>query len=105
MGTTLTKLEKGLACGSFCILAAAIVLRGILGPADLGVWIVLAVTAVMIWLLFFACAFFPADWRMTEKQRQKIRDPERHQRRYRLAMIGFDAVAGVLFALLILLIG
>jgi hypothetical protein len=57
-----------------------------------------------MWLIFFVCSFFPADWRMTEKQKNKINNPMEYPNRYRRIMIVLDVAFAVLFAILIMVI-
>jgi len=73
--------------------------------ADVGVLVILSFTGILVWLIFFVCAFFPADWRMTEKQKRKIKNPTEYQNKYRKIIIGLDIVVAILFSTLILFLG
>lgn len=101
----MTKNEKILAVLSFVLLIAAIAVRSILGTADAGVLVILAFTGILVWLIFLVCAFFPADWRMTAKQKSKIDNMEVYQNKYRKIMIGLDVLISILFAILIVVLG
>ncbi len=100
----MTKTEKIVASLSFALLMIAIVLGGINGTADMGNLVILSFTGILMWLIFFVCAFFPADWRMTEKQKNKIDDLTEYQNKYRKIMIGIDVIIAIVFAILVLVL-
>lgn len=101
----MTKAEKTLASLSIALIAIAIAVRCIMGTADVGILVMLSFTGILVWLIFFVCAFFPADWRMTAKQKNKIENPTEYQNKYRKFMIGLDVVMAILFAWLIIVLG
>lgn len=101
----MTGTEKLLAGLSFALLLIAIVAKCFIGTADMGVFVMLAFTGILVWLIFFVCAFFPADWRMTEKQKRKVENLTEYQNKYRKVMIGLDFVVSVLLSILILCLG
>lgn len=101
----MTGAEKLLAGLSFALLVVAIVAKCFMGTADVGVFVMLAFMGILVWLISFVCAFFPADWRMTEKQKSKVENLTEYQNRYRKIMIGLDFVVSVLLSILILCLG
>lgn len=104
MSGKMTKSEKIFEMIAILLLAGSIGVKSALGAKDAGILVALSFVGILIWMIFFACAFFPADWRMTEKQKNKIRDLTEYQNRYRRMMIALDIVFAVLFAILIMVI-
>lgn len=47
---------------------------------------------------------FPADWRMTDAQRKKIKDMDAYQTKYRRILVGVNLVVSVFSSLLIIVI-
>lgn len=101
----MTKNEKILASLSFILLIAAIAVKSILGTADTGVLVILAFAGILVWVILLVCAFFPADWRMTVKQKSKIANMVEYQNIYRKVMIGLDVFVAILFAVLVVTLG
>lgn len=97
----MTATEKIMAVLSLLLMILAIVARSIAGTADIGVLVILAFTGILVWGIVLVCAFFPADWRMTEKQKRRIKNPAEYQNRYRKVLIGLDMLVAILFAVLI----
>ncbi len=98
----MTRNEKILASISFAILVIAIMGRCLMGTSDTGVLVMLSFTGILVWLIVLFCAFFPAEWRMTEKQKRKIENHTEYQNKYRKIFIGIDVVIAILFSILIL---
>lgn len=101
----MSKIEKMFMSLSFALLLVAIVVRGIMGTADVGVWVILSFAGILVWVIFLVCAFFPADWRMTKKQKSKINNLTEYQDKYRRIILGVDVVISIIFAVLILMLG
>lgn len=101
----MTRNEKILASISFAILVIAIMGRCLMGTSDTGVLVMLSFTGILVWLIFLVCAFFPADWRMTAKQKSKIANMEEYQNKYRKILIGLDVLIAILFAVLVVTLG
>lgn len=99
----MTKKEKILVSLSFVLLVIAIVVRCLIGTTDAGVLVMLSFTGILVWSIILFCAFFPAEWRMTEKQKSKIENHTEYQNKYRKIIIGIDIVIAILFSILILL--
>ncbi len=99
----MTRNEKILASLSFALLVVAIIVRCFIGTGDTGVSVMLAFTGILVWLIILVCAFFPAEWRMTEKQKSKIENHTEYQNKYRKIIIGIDFVIAILFSSLVLL--
>jgi len=99
----MTKNEKILASLSLAVLVIAIIVKCFIGTTDTGVLVMLSFTGILMWLIILFCAFFPAEWRMTEKQKSKIENHTEYQNKYRKIFIGIDTVIAILFSVLILL--
>lgn len=98
----MTKNEKKLASLSFLLLIISIIIRCYIGITDVGLLVILSFTGILMWLIFLICAFFPADWRMTKKQKNKIENLMEYQNKYRMIVISFDILIAILFAFLII---
>lgn len=96
-----TKLEKRLELLAFCIIALATIVRAVLGVDDAGVLIIMVFAAVLMYIIFLVAAFFPADWRMTQKQKSKIGDREKYQATYRRVLVHINLLCSILFGGLI----
>ena len=101
----MTKIEKIMAICSLLILITAIIVRGVIGVNDSGVFVILSFTGLLMWLIFLICAFFPSDWRMTEKQKAKIMNRVEYQNKYRRTLIIIDTILAVIFAVMIMTLG
>ena len=101
----MTKIEKIMAICSLLILITAIIVRGVIGVNDSGVLVILSFTGLLMWLIFLICAFFPPDWRMTEKQKAKIMNRVEYQNKYRRTLIIIDTILAVIFAVMIMTLG
>lgn len=96
--------EKIMLVGSIITLIVGIIIKGIVGCNDAGILVALAFVGILLWVILAASAFFPADWRMTERQKAKISDMEKYQCNYRKAFIAVDMVVAIAFAILIVAI-
>ena len=101
----MTKIEKIMAIFSLLILITAIIVRGFIGVNDSGVLVILSFAGFLMWVIFLACAFFPSDWRMTEKQKAKIMNRVEYQNKYRRTLIIIDTILAVIFAVMIMTLG
>lgn len=99
----MTKIEKILASLSFALLVIAIIVKCLIGTTNIGILVMLSFIGILMWLIILFCAFFPAEWRMTEKQKSKIKNHTEYQNKYRKIIIGIDIVIAILFSVLILL--
>lgn len=98
------KIDKILIIISALIIVASIIIRAITGANDVGILVMLSFAAIMVWVIFLVCSFFPADWRMTKKQKDKIKDMGKYQANYQTILILIDTLAAISFALIIILI-
>ncbi len=56
--------------------------KGICCEGDRGVLITLLFVAILLYVIISIAALFPATWRMTDKQKEKIKDLTRYQEVY-----------------------
>lgn len=98
----MTRNENILAGLSIALLVVAIIVKCFIGTGDTGVFVMLSFTGILVWLIIFVCAFFPAEWRMTKKQKSKIENHTEYQNKYRKIIIGIDCVIAILFSILVL---
>lgn len=96
--------EKIMLVGSLLILSGGIIAKSIAGCHDAGILVALAFAGILLWAILAVSAFFPADWRMTERQKAKITDMEKYQSNYRKAFIAVDMVVAIAFTILIVAI-
>lgn len=97
----MNKTDKILQLTALAVIVAAIVTKAVIGCDDTGVFAVMSIIAIMLYVIFLVCSFFPATWRMTIKQKDKIKDEAAYQDRYRRVMAVFNLVVALLFACLI----
>lgn len=103
-GVKMNKIEKLAIILSGVVLILMIIVKIIVGYNDMGILVTLSLLGIMMWIIFWVCAFFPADWRMTQNQRKKIDDKYKYQRNYRKIMISVDVVVVLVFSALIMMV-
>lgn len=96
--------EKFLVFLSFLMLMISILLKCLWGINETGNLVILAFIGILLFVIFLTCSFFPADWRMTEKQRSKIRDMNAYQEKYRKLFIIITFIFSLISAGLILML-
>lgn len=91
----MTKIEKVLEFLGIALIAASITLKCCMGVNDSGNLVMLSFTAILSYVILLVCAFFPADWRMTEKQKSQIKDISIYQMRYRKIFVVINFVVSI----------
>lgn len=99
-----SKWEKCLEAGAFLILLTVGIYRIICYEGDAGAVVMLLFTGILLFVVLTVAALFPAMWRMTEKQKEKIKDPSRYQENYRKGMVIVTVALSLGMAVLILTI-
>lgn len=79
----MTTWEKTFEYLAIILIICSIVIKSLLGVDDVGILVTLSFVAILIYVIFLVSAFFPAYWRMTEKQKEKIKDMSIYQAKYR----------------------
>ncbi len=82
-----TRIERTISLTTFLMIVVSIMICCLLKVNDAGTIVMLGFTDVLIYSIFSVCALFPADWRMTEKQKSKIKNIEKYQSNYRKSLI------------------
>ena len=72
---------------------------------DMGVVIILSFVAILLFTIISIAALFPATWRMTDREKEKIRDLKRYQDKYTSIFVIVNVVLSTFMVLLILVIG
>jgi Na+-transporting methylmalonyl-CoA/oxaloacetate decarboxylase gamma subunit len=95
--------EKVLETLGILLILVSIVYKCFSTITDSGTLVILAFMAIMLYVIFLVCAFFPADWRMTSKQKEKIKDMQAYQARYRKILVIINFAISICSSLLIIL--
>lgn len=86
---------------SVVLLILACVVKGVRGASDTGILVALTFVAILLFVLLFVAALFPADWRMTARQKEKIADTGRFQEKYRKIFVLLNLIVSIIMALVI----
>lgn len=97
-----TKKEKIILLLTPIFILSSIIIRIILGISDIGGTVLLGVVNFLAYIIFMVAGLFPADWRMTDSQKAKIKDKEKYQDRYRLIIVIFTFILCFLIDLAII---
>ena len=79
--------------------------KGLYCDGDMGVVIILSFVAILLFTIISIAALFPATWRMTDREKEKIRDLKRYQDKYTSIFVIVNVVLSTFMVLLILVIG
>lgn len=90
---------------TFLLLIASIVIRVALGIEDTGILVVLSFINILLYVILIVCALFPADWRMTARQKEKIKDMAQYQSKYRTAFVAAAFFVSFAMDLVVIIIG
>lgn len=93
--------EKFLTLFSFLMIVFSVIMRCLCGVHDMDNLVILAFMGILMFVIFLISSFFPADWRMTEKQKAKIDDMNAYQEKYRKIFISITFVISFSFAVMI----
>ena len=80
-------------------------LHNISPGGDMGVVITLSFVAILLFIIFSIAALFPATWRMTDREKEKISDLKRYQEKYTSIFVIVNLVLSIFMAWLMLVIG
>lgn len=97
-----TKKEKIILLLTLIFIVSSIVIRIILGINDMEGTVLLGIVNFLAYIIFMVVGLFPADWRMTDTQKAKIKDKEKYQDRYRLIIVIFTFILCFLLDLAII---
>ena len=74
--------QKCLEIVCFVLILASSIYKGLFCDGDMGVVITLSFVAILLFIIFSIAALFPATWRMTDREKEKISDLKRYQEKY-----------------------
>lgn len=83
----MTTWEKILDIAALLTILFSIVFKFLYGVKDTDTLVILAFVGILLFVIFLVASFFPVDWRMTEKQKARIKDMEVYQVKYRKIMV------------------
>lgn len=96
--------EKFLTLFSFLTIVVSVIIRCLCGVHDMDNLVILAFMGILMFVIFLISSFFPADWRMTEKQKARIGDMDVYQEKYRKIFICITFAISFAFAVMIFLL-
>lgn len=89
---------------SFLIIIAGIFIRVMLGVEEIDKLVIMAFTAIMIYVICLIAALFPATWRMTDAQKKKIGNLEAYQNKYRKVFVILNLLISMMMVFMILVL-
>ena len=92
--------QKCLEIVCFVLILASSIYKGLFCDGDMGVVITLSFV-----IIFSIAALFPATWRMTDREKEKISDLKRYQEKYTSIFVIVNLVLSIFMAWLMLVIG
>lgn len=97
--------QKCLEIVCFVLILASSIYKGLFCDGDMGVVITLSFVAILLFIIFSIAALFPATWRMTDREKEKISDLKRYQEKYTSIFVIVNLVLSIFMAWLMLVIG
>lgn len=97
--------QKCLEIVCLVLILASSTYKGLFCDGDMGVVITLSFVAFLLFIIFSIGALFPATWRMTDREKEKISDLKRYQEKYTSIFVIVNLVLSIFMALLMLVIG
>lgn len=86
---------------TFLIVLLSGIYNIICGEEDKGIVIMLFFTAVLLFVIFHTIALFPATWRMSDKEKKKIKDITGYQEKYTSIVVIMNVVLSIFMLVLI----
>ena len=99
-----TTWEKVIELCAFLVIVLSSIYKGIYSDGDVGILITLSFVAVLLFVVLSVAALFPATWRMTDKQKKKIKDVGRYQENYTKIFVIINFLLCVIMGFCILII-
>ena len=94
--------EKLVEILALVLLFIATIIKSQMGVEKTGYLVMLAFLGVMVYVIFLVAAFFPADWRLSAKERAMIEDKEKYQINYRRTWVCINFAFSIFFCWVIL---
>lgn len=93
--------EKIVEIISLLLIVAAGVYKAVSGDVDGGLLGVLIFIGIMLFVIFLVAALFPATWRMTKRQKEKIDDETIYQEKYTKSFVIVNLILCLGYSLLL----
>ena len=104
----MAKFNKWQKCVEFLIFLI-VLLAGIYKishpKGDAGVVVILLFVSLLVFLILSCAALFPATWRMTDEEKNRISDLSKYQERYTGIFVIVNAVISTILVLVLFLVG
>jgi len=97
--------QKWLELLIFILILVSSIYKGICCDKDVGIVVILSFTAFLLFIIFSVAALFPATWRMTNKEKERISDLTQYQEKYTSVLVIVNVVLSLFMVSLILVIG
>ena len=94
--------EKLMEVVALILLIIATIIKSQMGVEKTGYLVMLAFLGIMVYVIFLVAAFFPANWRLTERERAMIEDKEQYQVNYRKTWVCINFAFSIFFCWVIL---
>lgn len=93
--------EKIVEIISLLLIVAAGIFKAVSGDVDGGLLGVLIFIGIMLFVIFLVAALFPATWRMTKMQKEKIDDEAKYQEKYTKSFVIVSLILCLGYSLLL----
>ena len=98
------KTEKILEVCALLVIVIALIVKSMTGETNTGNLVMMGFVSILLYIILLVCSLFPATWRMTQQQKDKIKDLNAYQAAYRKVFVIINFVLCFLMALIILLL-
>lgn len=96
--------EKCLELCAFLGILMSSIYKGICCDGDIGIVITLSFVAILLFVIISVVALFPATWRMTDKEKEKIKDLIRYQENYTKVFVVVNMALSIFMVFIILMV-
>jgi hypothetical protein len=96
-----TAWQKIVLTCTFLVIMASAGIRMIMHAGDQGAIIVLSFMAIVLFCSLSVAALFPATWRMTTAEKNKISDVAQYQKKYASVLVVVNALLSLVMIFLI----
>ena len=97
--------QKWLELLIFLLILVSSIYKGICCDGDVGIVVILSFVTFLLFAIISMAALFPATWRMTDKEKERISDLTQYQEKYTSIFVIVNAVLSLFMVLLIWVIG
>ena len=100
----MTVWEKTLESVALILIIVSIIIKAFIGTIDTGIMVMCSFLAVMLYVIFLVCTYFPVDWRMTENQKIKVENMSIYQIKYRKIFVVINFLLSIMSSSVIIFI-